>query len=79
VGTKNAPGAFDCYAKAESDEPMFVLLGRDARAPYLVEEWARGRLRAIKEGEKPESDMAMVEEAFQCAKQMRHWRKENRS
>lgn len=29
MGTKNNPGAFDCYANAEPDEPMFVLLARD--------------------------------------------------
>ena len=40
MATKNNPGKFDCYDKAEPDEPMFVLLARDARAPLLVELWA---------------------------------------
>ncbi len=40
MGTKNNPGKFDCYAKAEPDEPMFVLLARDRIAPTLVRIWA---------------------------------------
>ena len=36
MGTKNNPGVFDCYANAEPDEPMFVLLGRDKDAATLV-------------------------------------------
>ena len=44
MGTKNNPGAFDCYANAEPDEPMFVLLGRDPLAPFLVSIWAKVRM-----------------------------------
>lgn len=40
MGTKNNPGKFDCYAKADPDEPMFILLGRDPLAPSLVLMWA---------------------------------------
>jgi hypothetical protein len=40
VGTKNDPGKYDCYEKAEPDEPMFVLLARDPLAPQLVRHWA---------------------------------------
>jgi hypothetical protein len=66
MGTKNRPGAFDCYANAEPDEPMFVLLGRDVDAPALVELWAQHReLR----GEDP----AKVKEALDCAMNMRHF------
>lgn len=43
MGTKNNPGAFDCYAAAQPDEPLFVLLGRDPLAPALVELWATTR------------------------------------
>lgn len=43
MGTKNNPGAFDCYAAALPDEPLFVLLGRDPLAPALVELWATTR------------------------------------
>lgn len=39
MGTKNKPGKFDCYAKADPDEPMFVLLGRDATASETVRYW----------------------------------------
>lgn len=40
MGTKNNPGSFDCYEKAEPDEPMFVLLARDPRAANLARLWA---------------------------------------
>jgi hypothetical protein len=38
--TKCNPGSYDCYAKAEPDEPLFVLLARDPLAPVLVRAWA---------------------------------------
>lgn len=68
MGTKNNPGPFDCYANARSDEPIFVLLGRDKHAPLLVELWAR--MREL-EGEK----LAKVGEADRCANAMRKYRK----
>lgn len=77
MGTKNNPGAYDCYANALPDEPMFVLLARDPDAPDQVEAWAWGRYDAIRMGERPASDMAMVEEARECAKAMRAWRAAN--
>jgi hypothetical protein len=40
MATKSNPGECDCYDKAEPDEPMFVLLGRDRHAPTLVWLWA---------------------------------------
>ena len=45
MGTKNDPAPFDCYANAEPDEPMFVLLARDRVAPDTVRMWAA--LRAL--------------------------------
>lgn len=69
MGTKNDPGQYDCYANAEPDEPMFVLLGRDRDAPLLVELWAALRERA---GE----NTAKVGEARQCAQAMREFREE---
>lgn len=69
MGTKNNPGAFDCYANAEEDEPMFVLLGRDRHAPSLVEMWADVREAA---GEDPDK----VKEARQCVANMRRYREE---
>ena len=76
MGSKNTPGKFDCYANAEPDEPMFVLLARDASAPDVVEEWAARREEAIRLRIKPESDRAMVDEARECAEKMRAWRRE---
>jgi hypothetical protein len=66
MGTKNNPGDFDCYANADPDEPMFILLGRDPFAPALVDEWAASR--AV-DGE----SLAKVNEAFACASAMRDW------
>lgn len=63
MGTKNNPGAFDCYAAAEPDEPMFILLGRDKHAPTLVWLWAA--LREL-EGEDPPK----VADARNCVVQM---------
>ncbi len=39
MGTKNNPGKYDCYANAEPDEPLFVLLARDVTAQYFVAAW----------------------------------------
>jgi hypothetical protein len=74
MGTKNNPAPFDCYANAEPDEPYFVLLGRDVSAPALVRAWAHERNRLIKTGEKPISDLPMVDEAMDCAKHMEEFR-----
>jgi hypothetical protein len=64
MGTNNNPGPFDCYANAEPDEPIFVLLGRDKHAPTLVWLWAS--LRELDDLEDP----AKVTEARQCAVDM---------
>ncbi len=66
MGTKNNPGKWDCYANADPDEPMFILLGRDKHAPALVRMWAD--LRA-QDGE----DHAKVQEARDCAQAMQEW------
>jgi hypothetical protein len=66
MGTKNNPGKFDCYANAEPDEPMFVLLARDPLAPMLVDLWAN--LRAHLAG-----NPSKVIEAQTCAQTMREW------
>jgi hypothetical protein len=67
MGSKLKPGAFDCYANAAPDEPMFVLLARDKHAPTLVRAWADLR---EKEGEDP----AKVKEARDCADAMANYR-----
>lgn len=73
MGTKNDPGQYDCYAKAEPDEPMFILLGRDPNAPAAVRKWADSRNRMINAGEKPDSDKAIVQEALALADEMERW------
>jgi len=70
MATKNNPGRYDCYANADPDEPIFVLLGRDRDAPNAVRQWAYDRGQAISRGEKPAEDMAMVVEARACADAM---------
>lgn len=77
MGTKNNPGEFDCYANALPDEPMFILLARDPQSPHRVEEWANTRMRNIKNGIRPKSDIPMIEQARKCAREMREWRKQN--
>lgn len=67
MGSKNNPGSYDCYANAEPDEPMFVLLGRDRHAPTLARLWAI--LRA-----KDDEDIGKVGEALDCADKMDKWR-----
>lgn len=69
MGTKTAPGRFDCHAAAEPDEPMFVLLARDPSAPKLIQQWAENR--AI---ESSEEELDKVHEARMCAEDMRAWR-----
>lgn len=71
MGTKRRPGAYDCYGKAEDDEPMFVLLARDPLAPRLVEQWAELR-------EATRGPGAKVDEARACAAAMAVWAAEDR-
>lgn len=66
-----------CFARAMDDEPMFVLLARDASAPKKVREWATQRKADISMGRKPASDMAVVDEAFETANKMEAWRETN--
>ncbi len=90
MGTKNNPGAYDCYANAEPDEPMFILLARDLTAEFLVAAWTAIRagdlVRAVKimvdaheawqSSCKPLLPMTAPKsvEAQQCSKAMRCWR-----
>lgn len=66
MSTKNNPGKWDCWANADPDEPLFVLLGRDQDAPTLVECWADRR-------EARGEDPAKVAEARACAMAMHLW------
>lgn len=74
MGTKSEPSSFDCYANAEPDEPMFVLLARDPAAADAVYEWARTRVQMGKN----RPDDPQIVEAFQCASEMEEWRDANR-
>ena len=78
MGTKNDPSTYDCWSKAEPDEPLFVLLARDEYAADLVRAWASVRSRQIDMGERPESERAQIKEAYQCANAMEAWRKTKR-
>jgi len=66
MGTKNNPARYDCYANADPNEPMFILLGRDLGAYALVEAWADAR-------ESKGEDPAIVAEARACAASMKKW------
>lgn len=69
MGTKRNPGDYDCYANAHPDEPMFILIGRDERAPTLVDAWA-------KMSEERGTDPTKIADARRCAEDMRRWREE---
>ncbi len=70
MATKNNPGAFDCYANAHPDEPMFVLLARDKHAPCLIWLWATLR-------ELDHEDPVKVAEARACVDAMLEWQANN--
>lgn len=76
MSTKAGPGKYDCYARAQDDEPMFILLARDPSAPDIVEKWIKARMRLIMDGVKPMEDVAMLKEATECAQAMRIWWRE---
>lgn len=67
MGTKSNPGKFDCWSKAEPDEPVFVLLGRDPVASVILRRWVelRQQLGA--------TETEVLSEAMQCAVEMRRW------
>jgi len=67
MGTKNNPAPNDCYARAEPDEPMFVLLGRDVTASLVVAFWHELRK------ELGETEPAVLAEALQCSEAMKQW------
>lgn len=90
MGTKNNPGKYDCYAAAEPDEPIFVLLARDPLAPILVSIWSSLRygdheaadvkFKALKARALfRRLDAAKASEALDCAMDMFAWHKNNTS
>lgn len=68
MSTKNFPGQFDCIAKADPNEPMFVLLGRDPAAPFVVQFWIKMREVLGQEQTDPQ-----ILEAGACAREMEAW------
>lgn len=90
MGTKNEPGAFDCYAKLEPDEPYFLLRGKDPSAPFLTRAWAesrRGNFQALYDifvemtkdpgvqSRISSDEHEKLIEARQCAASMEEWRR----
>ena len=71
MATKNNPGQFDCYDKAEPDEPIFTLLGRDEDAPLLIQIWVELRRRR-------HENNAVLAEALSCMFAMQAYRKERK-
>lgn len=74
MGTKNNPGDFDCYANAEPDEPMFVLLGRDPTAFLIVSIWHAVKKEMRDSGTSKISD-EKLDEARACAIALKEWAK----
>ena len=70
MGTKNNPGRFDCYANADPDEPMFIVLGRDAAAPIAIRAWIDQRIASGKN--KPDDEQ--IVEAREIADAMEQYR-----
>lgn len=71
MGSKTNPGKFDCYANAEPDEPMFILLGRDKAAGSTVRKWVQFRIMAGKN----EAGDEQTEEAMRCSYAMDEYAK----
>ena len=80
MGTKNNPGDFDCYGAAHPDEPLFILRGRDEKAPFVVRVWVDEYLAEKKKGADglTTKQHAKVAEALSCAVAMDKWRAEFR-
>ena len=73
MGTKNNPGQFDCFGKAEADEPTFTLRAKDPAAPETIRAWGRERRKWERCRRKPD-EAARLEEAEACASAMERWR-----
>lgn len=69
MATKRDPGKFDCYANAADDEPMFILLGRDPFASFLVDLWVKVRTEVGCDAASPEKLL----EAQACSAALERW------
>lgn len=74
--TKNNPNPNGCLMRALPDEPMFILLARDASAPEAIRRWCDMRARDGIESENRQ-DAEQLEEAFATADAMEAWRLAN--
>ena len=78
MGTRNNPGVWDCYAKAEPDEELFTLMARDPDFEEFVRWWAHWRSRQIAAGVRPanEEEYAQIREAQEIATRGGIWGRE---
>ena len=74
MGTKQKPGAFDCYGKAADDEPLFVLRAKDPAAPAAIQAWIVARLAC---GVSKDGEIERLKEAMQCVHAMSVWHHQN--
>ena len=82
MGTRNNPGEYNYYELAQADEPMFVLLARDARSPGMVRDWAKAYVDSKrKENEIPGTltapQLDRYLEAMDVANAMDAWRRKS--
>jgi hypothetical protein len=52
-----------CFNRARGTERIFILLARDAAAPFTIRQWAEERIRLGKN----KRDDAQIKEALECA------------
>jgi hypothetical protein len=94
MGTKSNPDQFDCYQRAEPDEPLFTMLARDPQGGDFVHLWAAlrscdmiGAERIFERmkhrarypvGPRRAGDGDKICSAINNAEAMRAWRKANR-
>ncbi len=69
MGTKANPGRYDCYAKAEPDEPIFTLRANDPNAAALVWLWAT----MAEFDDETKTEPEKVKEARRCMRAMIEW------
>ncbi len=86
MGTKNKPGAYDCLATLDPDEPYFLLRGSHPLSPDMVRLWVALRDRdyysaiqtlatlADAAAGMGEADQMKLFEAIECADAMATWR-----
>ena len=69
--TNELTSPISCLNKAQDDEMIFVLLGRDPAAPMAIREWVE---RRIEMGKNSRTDIQIIE-AQNCADYMEQNRK----